>query len=318
MSHVWVLLPEWKRCVASERVANGILSHWLARGDRLPSSPVGIEQAIRELFEFSGQGFPAAALSRQIDAGDAAGSTWLRADPAHVRADMTTARMLACGELGLSTSETAELATALKPLFGDAGFEFDARAPSRWYLRAAIGTELPQCATPDEAMGDDLKLHLPPGATGKRWRQLYNEAQVILHNHAVNECRVARGAVSVNSLWFWGAGALPDRVRSPLSEVVSESLEIRALAALAGVPVHLRVGEGSDAMQKRGVDADCLIDLGNLRADALEDSGLQPLDQAVRDGSCGAVHILFASGERYLYRAPHRYRFWRRRRELQR
>src|SRR5690606_17823932 len=116
-----VLLPDWNRCVASTRVANGILSYWIARGDRRESRPAGIEQALRELFEFSGKGFPTAALSRQIDAGDVAGSTWLRADPAHVRADMTTARMLACGELGLSASETSEIAKSLKPLFGDAG-----------------------------------------------------------------------------------------------------------------------------------------------------------------------------------------------------
>ncbi|MGB3048458.1 MAG: phosphoglycerate mutase, partial [Dokdonella sp.] len=153
MNRACVLLPEWKRCVASAQVANGTLSRWLARGNRLESSPAGIEQAIRDLFEFGGRAFPAAALSRQVDVGDAAGSLWLRADPAHLRADMTTARMLACGELGLSASETGELAKALKPLFGDAGFEFDARLPNRWYLRAAMAAELPQCATPDEAMG---------------------------------------------------------------------------------------------------------------------------------------------------------------------
>ncbi len=114
MNRACVLLPEWKRCVASAQVANGILSYWLARGDRLESRPSGIEQAIRELFEFSGRTFPAAALSRQVDVGDAVGSAWLRADPAHVRADMTTARMLACGELGLTASETDTIANQLR------------------------------------------------------------------------------------------------------------------------------------------------------------------------------------------------------------
>ncbi|HQV72031.1 MAG TPA: phosphoglycerate mutase [Dokdonella sp.] len=317
MNRACVLLPEWKRCVASAQVANGTLSRWLARGNRLESSPAGIEQAIRDLFEFGGRAFPAAALSRQVDVGDAAGSLWLRADPAHLRADMTTARMLACGELGLSASETGELAKALKPLFGDAGFEFDARLPNRWYLRAAMAAELPQCATPDEAMGDDLKLHLPAGASGRRWRQLYNDAQIILHNHAVNERRAARGAVTVNSLWFWGAGALPAWVRSPLTKVVSPSLEIRALAALAGIPVHEAEGDAIGTVPQRNSEAVCLIDLANLRGDALEQGGLQPLDRALRRGGLGVVELFFASGERYLCRAAHRYRFWRRPRGLQ-
>ena len=318
MSRACVLLPEWKRCVASTVVANGILSHWLARGDRLEAQPAGIEHAIRELFEFRGKAFPAAALSRQVDAGDAAGSTWLRADPAHVRADMTTARMLACGELGLTASECEEIAKALKPLFGDSGFEFDARLPNRWYLRAAIGSALPECASPDEAMGDDLKLHLPQGASGKRWRQLYNESQIILHNHPVNQRRAARGAVSVNSLWFWGAGVLPDWVRSPLTRIFSDGVEIRGLAALAGIPVDEIGMDGIGQTQTRQSGAAWLIDLGELRAEVLEQGGLQPLDQALRRGEIGSVELMFASGERMRYRAAHRYRVWRRPRELKR
>ena len=317
MSRACVLLPEWKRCIASTAVANGTLSHWIARGDRLEPRPPGIEHAIRELFEFSGKPLPAAALSRQIDVGDAAGSSWLRADPAHVRADMATARMLACGELGLTQAESAEIAKALKPLFGDAGFEFDACLPNRWYLRAAIGSELPECASPDEAMGDDLKLHLPLGASGKRWRQLYNESQIILHNHPVNQRRAQRGAVAVNSVWFWGAGVLPDWVRSPLTRIFSDGLEIRGLAALAEIPVDESGMAGIEQAQALDPDAVWLIDLGELRADALEQGGLQPIDRALRRGVFGTVELLFASGERFRYRAVHRYRFWRRPHELQ-
>lgn len=316
MSRVAVLLPQWKRCVASTTVANGILSHWLARADRLESHPTGIEHAIREQFEFSGKAFPSAALTRQIDVGDAAGSVWMRADPAHVRADMATARMLACGELGLSPAECAEIAKALKPLFGDYGFEFDACLPNRWYLRAAIGSEFPDCASPDEAMGDDLKLHLPPGASGKRWRHLFNESQIILHNHPLNERRAARGAVAVNSLWFWGAGALPDWVRSPFTRIVSHRPEIRGLAALAGVVVDESGLGGLELAQPQDPEAARLIDLTELRADALEEHGLKPLDQALRRAMFGTVELFFASGERFRYRAAHRYRFWRRPSEL--
>ena len=51
------------------------------------------------------------------------------------------------------------------------------------------------------------------GEGAERWRALLNESQIVLHNHPINAVREARGAVAVNSLWFWGAGTLPDSVR---------------------------------------------------------------------------------------------------------
>ena len=317
MSRACLLLPDWTRCVASELVAKGVLSRFCARADRLEPRDSGFQVAVREVLQWRGISLPAAALGRQIDVGDAAGSAWLRADPAHVRADMVTVRMLACGELGLSEEESAGLARDLMPLFGDAGFELDAHAPNRWYLRAAIGSDLPQCAWPDEVMGDDLKLHLPQGASGKRWRQLFNDAQIILHNHPVNAQRAKRGAVSVNSLWFWGAGALPDRVHGGVALILSDSLEIRGLAKLADIPVQTLDLQALDNMFSKALPGDLLIDLTALRTDALE-SGLLAIEHALRAHKLSGLDLLFASGERFRFQARHRLRFWRRITELRR
>ena len=317
MIRACLLLPDWTRCVASEAVAKGVLSRCCARADRLESGAIGFQAAIREVLRWGGTSLPAAALDRQIDVGDAAGSSWLRADPAHVRADMVTARMLACGELGLSAEESAGLARDLMPLFGDAGFELDARFPNRWYLRAPIGSDLPECAWPDEVMGDDLKLHLPQGAAGKRWRQLFNDAQIILHNHPVNAQRAKRGAVSVNSLWFWGAGVLPDWVRAEVSLILSEGLEIRGLAKLADIPVQTLDLQALDDMFSNTLPGDLLVDLTAFRADALE-SRLLLIEQGLGKRKLSGLDLLFASGERFRYQARHRLRFWRRITELRR
>lgn len=315
MSRVCLLLPDWTRCVGSEVVANGVLSQWCARGDCLESRPGGYAAALREVFQWGGSSLPAAALSRQMDVGDAAGSVWLRADPAHVRADMSTARMLACGEVGLSDEEAAGLARDLMPLFGDAGFELDARLPNRWYLRAAVGSDLPASASPDEVMGDDLKLHLPQGASGKRWRQLFNDSQIILHNHPVNAQRAARGAVSVNSLWFWGAGVLPDWVRGDFSRILGEGLELRGLAQIAGIPVESLDLQILGEQLSKSRQGDLLVDLTGLRNDALEASLLM-IDNAMKRRQVRAANLLFASGERLLFQVGHRLRFWRKVSEL--
>ncbi len=315
MSRACLLLPGWSRCVASEIVAEGILSRWCARADRRENGLVGFEAALREVFHWSAKSLPAAALARQVDVGDAAGSAWLRADPAHVRADMATARMLACGELGLTVEETSELAKALMPLFGDAGFEFDARLPNRWYLRAQVDSSLPDCASPDEAMGDDLKLHLPQGGAGKRWRQLFNDAQIILHNHPINAQRVKRGAVSVNSLWFWGAGTLPDWVRSSLAQVLGEGLELRGLAAIAGIPIKALDQQVLEEVLCDSLQGDLLVDLTELRNESLE-SRLLAIDEGFRRRRLSGLELLFASGERFRFQPGHRLRFWRRISEL--
>ena len=311
MTTAAVLLPDWKRCVASEEVATGVLARWCSRGNRLPLTQADPARTLGEVFQWDGTALPVAALSRQLDVGDAAGSAWLRADPAFVRADMVTARMLACGELGLSMADCAAIAADLKPLFGDSGFEFDARLPNRWYLRAPKDSDLPRCASPDEAIGDDLKLHLPEGVAGRRWRQLFNEAQIILHNHPVNAARNARGAVSVNSLWFWGAGVLPDWVRSRATGVLSDRIEVRALSALASLkPRALDATSLEDALASSpgGV---LLIDLFERRQQELERDWLQPLDRLLRGGKFESIDLLFASGERFHVRAAHRLRFWR-------
>lgn len=318
MTLAYLLLPAWDRCVGSLTVARGVLSQWTSRGEALDSHAAGFEAALRELLQWSGKSLPSAALSRHLDYADASGSAWLRADPAHVRADMATARMLACGDLGLTPDECVAIASDLQPLFGDAGFEFDARLPNRWYLRAPVGSDLPQCASPDDALGDDLKLHLPQGASGKRWRQLFNDSQIILHNHAVNERRAARGAVSVNSLWFWGAGALPDWVRSQsITRVIGGGSELLGLAALANLQVQpLDASRLKQTLSQR-IEGDLLIDLGDSRGESLE-SLLAAIDRALRQRQIDGIELLFVSGERYRYRASHRFRFWRRVAELAR
>jgi len=318
MPTVRLLLPELRHCAASPEVAAGVLARWLARADRLPPAEVGTLPALRTLVQWPGTRLPVAALTRRLDADDAAQGAWLRADPAHVRPDLTTVRMLACGDLGLTADETEALLHALKPVFGDSDVPIDAPSPSRWYLQAASAAELPDCPAPDEILGDDLKLHLPPGPAGKRWRLLLNEAQVILHNHPVNAARAARGAVAVNSLWFWGAGALPAWARSACGHVLTPDPALASLAALAdATPAPLDRGQMERLCESTGTP-DIGIDLRTARAAVLEREWLMPLDARLRRRGLSAIELAFLSGERAVVRPGHRWRLWRRVRPLQR
>jgi len=283
------------------------LAFWLARGDRLADAAPGRTSAVKEAFEFVGTGVPAAALTRELDARDAAGAIWLRADPAWMMADAVTLRLMACGNLGLTGDESRALAQALKPLFGDAGFPLEASTPSRWYLRCPAGAQLPAFSPPDEALGDDVARHLPQGESGRRWRHLLNEAQVILHNHPLNAARTRRGAAPVNSVWFWGAGRMPDWVRTPFAVVASDDDVVQALAHAANV----RSG-GLDPVALDG-GGSALVDLAAARdAGALERDWFAPIRARIARRECGGVRLAFSGGERHRYRHAHRWRIWRR------
>ncbi len=182
MAVLTLLLPPRARLAAEAALAQGPLASWWHRGDRAADAEPGREAALRGQFQFTGKTLPVAALTRQLDAADAAGAVWLRADPAYARADMTTARLLACGELGLRAAEAQALIQPLRPLFGDAGFPIDAPVPQRWYLRCPPGAQLPAFSAPADVLGDDLGRHLdepcPPGAGATRAERIPQPAAV--------------------------------------------------------------------------------------------------------------------------------------------
>ena len=264
-------------------------------------------------FELLPRGGPVAALSRQLDAGDAAFGAWLRADPAYVRPDINGARLMATGEvLQLGQEDVDALLPALRPLFGDVGFPIDAPVPSRWYVRLPREARLPAFAAPDQALGADLFDHLPgsdePGPESRRWRALLSEAQVVLHNHPWNARRLAEGKLPVNSLWFWGAGLLPDHVTSRHRRVHSDDTLLRALATAAGiVPTPL----ASPFMPP--AEGAALFDLRALRNFAwLAGDWLEPALAALQGGALDSLRLDFEDGALMQLARQQRWRFWRR------
>lgn len=281
------------------------LSRVLARGDAAATG-AGDEAQLLRAFDVLPRGLPVAALTREYDRGDAALNAWLRADPAHVRADLGTGRLLACGELGLTGDEVESLLQALRPLFGDDGCPISAGAPSRWYLALPRDARLPAFVPPSRVLGDDIYAHLPEGDLGRRWRRLLSEAQVTLHNHPLNAERARAGKPVVNSLWFWGGGVLPDHVRSPLAQVLSDDLLLAALARQA------KLGR-TDLPASLPQDAPhgTLADLRRLRAArAIERDWVEPALARLR--SSDVLRLDFSDGTVLDYRRSHRWRFWRR------
>lgn len=278
------------------------LPRLLGRADVLPARAAGLLPALADAFALSVERLPAAALLREAAARDAADSVWLCADPVYVQPEVNGARLMAWGEMMLERDEAEMLARPLRPLLGDAGMLLEISAPSRWQLRLAAGTPLPAFAAPEAVLGQSLLAHLPQGADGRRWRALFNELQILLHQHPHNRARIAAGLPPINALWLWGGGTLPGRPRAAPGALRSDDALARALA------LHARTALIEDPAQApRG--AALWLDFGTAdvrRAGA----ALEAVLHRLRRGD--SLQLAFLDGRRWRVTSGQRWRFWRR------
>lgn len=287
-----VLLPERRRFAGQPLSAEA--GRRLGRGERLSDGESGERAQLMRHFDILPRDWPMAAITRDADAGDGGEGAWLRADPVHVSADASGARLQAWGTLDLEPEESAEFVAALRPMFGEAGMPLSAPVPEHWYLALPRGTPVPEFVDPATALGDDLLKMLPAGMEGRRWRALFNEAQVQLHHHPRNAARVAKGLLPVNGLWFWGAGALPDAVHGAALTVLSEDPEVRALARLAEAhPGRHRAASLLDLRRQR--------DWKKVEA-VMAETGREGIE----------LELDFADGARWRLGRGQGWRFWRR------
>jgi hypothetical protein len=276
----------------------------LVRADRLGDGRAGYLTGLGDYFAGADNALAAAAITREHVAHDAGTDTWLSADPAWVQPEMNGVRLLACGQLQLTTDEALAFADALQPAFDDAGIALEITTPDRWHLRLPPNTQLPRFSAPEQALGEDLSQHLPQGAEGKRWRVLINDIQVLLHQHPLNSARRSRGLAPVNSLWLWGGGALSPLLPSTLTGAISDDLLLNALAARAGIQ---RLARTEDAVA--AATNGWLIDLQDLPIREIESAWLPVIDALMHRHS---LRLHFASGERWQSQPWHRWRLWRR------
>jgi hypothetical protein len=282
------------------------LGKLLARADR-SEAHAGNKSQLQRHFDMVPAHWAVAAITRHLDADGAEQQAWLRADPAWVQADINGGRMLACGELGLTMEEAEAFVASLKTLFGDEGFPILAPTPSRWYLMLPRESKYPVFDPPEDVLGDDLEPHLPPGDIGRRWRRLLNEAQVLLHNHPLNERRIAQGKPPVNSLWFWGGGVLPDFVRTPYASVHGEEVVLRGLCKLA-----------KHSPKPMPNDYAKLVKGGDVLVDLRDATDLADLAQRCILPAAGSLRrrdvlqLDFGDGALFAIRRSQRWRFWRR------
>lgn len=262
---------------------------------------------------------PVAAATAPFDLPGLSGEgAWLRADPVHLRPDMGKLLLFDGATFELTMAEARGLTEEINAALAEEGIRLlVGRDPERWYLPVASAPAI-QTVPPRAVRGQHVDPFLPRGAEARRWRRLANDVQMVLHRSPLNAAREGRGQAAVNSVWFWGGGALP-RPDAVWTAVVTDVPVAAGLALAAGLPLMQASPPHPPAMGRwlyvpaAGLEAPAreapVAPQASMQA--LDGSCLAPLLAALRRGLLAAITVHLPRGS-YTLRRVDLWRFWRR------
>jgi len=236
---------------------------------------------------------PIAAVGAGFDPGTA---YVLRADPVALVAGRDD--VLLAGRVDdLDRDEANALCDTLGAHFAGDGLAFHVPRPDAWFVTARAS--VPVDSTPLAAIAGPIQPFLPQGLHGRTWRRWLSEMQMLLHDHAVNAKREARGRMPVTGIWIASGGTLPHDAPSGIAQVYAtthaEGDAARGLAALARKPARA-LPDGFAALG--GDDALVVLDpLGGGDSIArLARDWLDPAAAALVRGALDALVVLGDGG----------------------
>jgi len=300
-----------------------LLERLVARGDRTACDAVDLPGWLFSAFGLApGASPPIAPFTLLADGGEPGSRYWLRADPVHLAIGRTDLVLTEGAADSLSAEDARTLAAVLGRHFGESGLELVAPRPSRWYVGCERSPHITTVA-PAAALGRLEERHLPSGEDRGEWRRRLTEAQMLLHDHPVNEAREARGEPPINGVWIWGGGRLPATpIASPYDRVASDDALATGLARAAGVPAQPLPDQAEPLLRDFRTARRALAILGGARVPAsgiLEPAWLAPIEAALRDGTISELRLTLLGADRAIARRiarAHLRRWWRRTRPL--
>jgi hypothetical protein len=293
------------------RTGGSSLERWMAAAWRLPA------------------GLPLAPYALRGDGGDPGDDCWMHADPVHLKVHRDHLVLADATRLQVTPEEAREFIAALAAHFAAESIEIIAPDPQRWYLRTQDEPRLTTVPTAEVA-GRSIDPFLPSGDDGARWRRVINEAQMVLHEHPLNQERETRNALPLNSIWPWGAGRTR-HLAAPCDAVWSDHPLASGLATASAVAARRLPASGAELLKQLNGGSQLVVlsslpttAYGDLRAwraavSQLEHDWFAPLLAGLADSGLHSItlHGLGPDfGHVTEYRRHDRMRFWRRTRPL--
>lgn len=307
----------------------------LSRGRYRPRyrpAPRAPEAALFELFGHpdAGARLPLAGVTQVIDLDGRADGVCLRADPVQLQPDRDRVVMLGGQHLAVTQAEAQQLATEFNQLFAEDGLRLEVPVVDRWYL---VAEQAPRIHTSPltQVMGQDIHPHLPEGENAMYWHRLLNEVQMLFYGSPVNQARRRRGQPEINSLWFWGEGAMPPLPQGLWRQVWSNDILSRSLARLSQTEQATLPASAAEWLEQAPAGGAHLVvieavaealhqhDLERWRVmmETVNEEWIYPLMEALRTNSLSSIRLLSDNADCVLDAKGLR-RWWRRRRTLAR
>jgi hypothetical protein len=271
------------------------------------------EAALLEQFGVPRQrDWPIAPFSRLGDGEPPDDAYWIAADPVHLRADRDALLLVDASRFQLDREDARTLVEALNRHFGPEELHFSAPTATHWYARVAQATDI-ETVPLRRAVGYNVDTLLPRGKDALAWHRTFNEAQMLLYNHPLNQAREARGELPVNSVWFWGGGTLPRNVNGRWLHVWANDALSRGLALAARIDVSDVPGTFAACIDAARDGAQLAV-LDQVDFAALERDWIAPALQALRTQSLGALSLwiqLATEFRRFDLARSDLWKFWR-------
>ena len=321
-----LFLPQDAAAEACAGLQLPALEKLLARAQPAPLVADSLEAWLCATFDVSEQAI--AAVTLRADGMEPGTSYWLRADPVHLR--LQRDQLILHSGVSLGADEAAQLCASLNAHFTGEGMHFFAPHPQRWYLQldAVPGMTTHPLA---QVTGRNVHAYLPQGPDALRWHGVFNEIQMLLFGHAVNQAREAHGELPINSVWLWGGGCAGEPLARPFARVFGDSDLARAFARTAGIPCAALLEDAVRCVE--GGDGDTLIvweglhrafQLGDLHVwrdelQRLEQCYAAPLLDMLRAGRIAQLTLdILQTGaaHRFMLTRTAAWRLWRRAKPL--
>jgi hypothetical protein len=317
----------------------------LARSRRSRRAPQSFEASLSDAFVPPEGEHPApyAALrllgeAQTLPQPDSGNGSWLACDPVHLRFHQEHLILAGMGHFGITLAEAQTLVTALNDQLAEHG-RFHATSAERWYLQLTDPalTDGFSAAPLSTVAGRRIERLLAESTATRGMRRLVNDIQMILHAHPLNQQRENAGQMTINSLWLWGAGALPPRQdekqEKPFDGLWSDDPLALGLARQAGITSCPPPADAATLLAEAGPGKRQLLILDTLlgpvqyenSADyrqammALEQRWFAPLKQALAAGRITRLRIDAPTAYATLSwecRRSDLWKFWRRPRPL--
>ncbi|MFA6120749.1 MAG: hypothetical protein WCT35_03130 [Sideroxydans sp.] len=321
MKHLHLLIPDLLLSRdAMQRISAGLklpyLSKMLARSAQISLPPQVPEDLLCEAF--GAHAFaPIRAASDGIEVGNA---YWMCSDPIHI--ELQQSQAILQPEVKCGAEESAALCDVLNQHFAQDGITFVAPHPHRWYVRMESPSDVTTTSL-RVASWRDVKPFQPQGVDALRWRSLSNEIQMLLHGHAINQGREARGMQAINSVWLWGGGVAND-IKTNVSVLAGDESLVSPFAKVAALPYCASLDEMLSIEGETGVWVESALATAWQRGDLyawrdamewVERELAQPLWLAVEQGRLQTLTLdvqTETETRRFVFNRAASWKLWRR------